>query len=842
MKRFLAITLSFILAATFSASAQMTDRQVTDYLKSAVSSGKSQTQIQRELLSKGVTVDQLKRIKAEYESSQGNADVSSDRETGYQNPRSKRSSVDSKKRGTDKPSAMDDRNVRKKTDRKAAPDGEEYPEYDEMPGFEDEFPEDENLPMDRPIGRPDGRVIYGHDIFYNPEMSFEPNENTATPSDYRLGPGDELVIEIWGYNEASLQQTISPEGKINISQIGPIHLGGLTIAEASAKIKKALASKYASIGGDRPNSEVSITLGEIRTIQVNVMGEAKVPGTYRLSSFSTVFTALYRAGGVTETGSLRAIQVVRGGGNVATVDVYGYLFNGRSDSDIRLQEGDIIIVPPYVNLVDVQSGVKRPMLYELAEGETVADAITYAGGFSSDAHKDDVSVLRKSGTRKEVFTVTKAKMASTPVEDGDEINAAQTLDLYSNRLEIQGYVERPGFYQLGQDIKTVSDLVKAAGGLREDAFLARAIIQREMDDLSLETVTVPVGAIMSGKAADIKLANNDVLIISGIHELNDAGTLTINGQVANPDIYPFAENTSVEDLIVMAGGLLDGASMARVDVARRIMDVNGTTQSETLGQTFQFAIKDGLAVDGADEFILQPYDVVSVRKSPSYQEQKFVTVEGEVAFPGQYVIQGRNETMTDIIARAGGATPKAYLKGGLVVRKTNKEETTLKSATKRLMKRNDKEGEEMDEDMVDMKEEFTVGIEMDKAVANPHSSYDLTVREGDRIIVPEFLNTVSIQGTVMYPNVVQYISGKNLDYYINAAGGYGERAKRSKVYVVYMNGNVTRARLGMKIEPGCEIIVPGKGEKTKMSTSEILSIGTSTASLATMIATLVRLF
>lgn len=800
----------------------MTDSQVVDYLKNAASSGKSQTEMQRELLLKGVTKEQLLRIKAKYESDNkgsGNSQKVSDA-----NPRSKKQPVDGQlnNRVPVGQIGLNGQNAAMEDEKNA-----------DMLMQEEEIVLKEELES----------RIFGHSMFTGTDLSFEPNENVATPEDYRLGPGDQLIIEIWGYSEASISQTISPEGKINISQIGPVYLSGLTIKEASEKIKKALRAKYAGIGGDTPNSEVSITLGEIRTIQVNVMGEAKVPGTYRLSSFATVFSALYRAGGVTETGSLRNIQVVRGGEKVADVDVYGYLFNGRSDSDIRLQDGDIIIVPPYVKIVELFGGVKRPMLYEMAEEETVADALRYSGGFSSSAHKASVRVERKSGKLREVFTVSSDRMDYTRVEDGDFITADTTFVKYANRLEVQGYVNQPGLYELGGGISTVKDLVAAAGGLREDAFLSRAVITRERDDLSLETVSVPLGAIMKGTVADVKLKKNDILLVSGLYEIQDRGILTINGLVANPGTFPYADNTSVEDLIIMAGGLLDGASLARVDVARRVIDLHGTMPKDTIGQTFNFAIKDGLAVDGADEFILQPYDVVSVRQSPAFQKQQFVKVTGEVAFPGEYVLLDKGETMSKVIARAGGITSRAYPDGGTLYRQLNDEEKALNIATKKFVEQeSDSEKDSLDVKKLDFAERYSVGIDLQKALDSPGSLYDIVLREGDEIVVPEYLNTVRIQGTVMYPNTVVYVPGKGPEYYINAAGGYGARAKRSKAFIIYMNGNVSKARMGAKVMPGCEIIVPSKGEKKEMSTGEILSIGTSTASLATMIATLVRLF
>ena len=515
--------------------------------------------------------------------------------------------------------------------------------------------------------------IYGHDLFRGRALTFEPNENAATPQDYRLGPGDQVIIDIWGYSEGSYTLTISPEGRVYISQVGPIQLSGLTIAAATEKIRKALVSKYSSIGGSKPNTSVSVTLGSIRTIQVNVMGEVGTAGTYRLSSFATVFHALYRAGGVTSRGSLRAIKVIRGGDQIASVDVYDYLMEGRTDTDIALREGDVILVPPYVNIATISGKVKRPMSYELLGGETLSTLIDYAGGFASDAFREDFRVIRQTGPERQVFNVKAGQAGGFRLEDGDYVTVGASMDRFANKVEVRGYVFRPGMFELGKEIATVRQLIAGAGGLKEDAFTGRAVIMREKDDLSLETVSVDLSGILSGKADDVLLRKNDILVVSGIHEINDRGTLTINGAVASPGVFPFSENTTVEDLILQAGGLLEGASYSRVDVARRVTDPYSTMPKDTIGETFSFAIKDNLAIDGGENFYLQPYDVVSVRRSPAFRTQKFVRIEGEVAFPGEYVLLTEGERLSDLLRRAGGKTGRAFLHGSTLTRRMNEE-------------------------------------------------------------------------------------------------------------------------------------------------------------------------
>ncbi len=803
MKRILLI--AAVLLCSVGASsvyAQMTDDQVVEYVKNALSSGKSQEQIGRELLVRGVTREQAERIKSIYEAQQTSG-----------------SSVTNQ--------ALSPGAIARDSRAEAMDVGD---------GAMDELAAEAADP-DR---GGTGRQLFGHDFFRGRALSFEPNENAATPQDYRLGPGDQLIIEIWGYSEGSYTQTISPEGRINISQIGPIQLSGLTIKAATDKIRKALISKYSSIGGSKPNTSVSVTLGQIRTIQVNVMGEVNTPGTYRLSSFSTVFHALYRAGGIRPTGSLRAIKVVRGGEEVAVVDVYEYLIDGKSEADIALQEGDIVMVPPYVNIATVSGNVKRPMSYELLGGETLATLLEYAGGFTSEAYSEDFRLIREKGPERRIFTIKSSEAGSFRIEDGDYVSVGSNLDRYSNRVEIRGYVFRPGMFELGKDIATVRQLIAGAGGLKEDAFTGRAIVVREKADLSLETLSFDLAAVLAGNADDILLRKNDIVVISGIYELKDRGTLTINGQVASPGVFPYSDNTTIEDLILQAGGLLEGASLSRVDVARRLLDPYSKMPSDTVGQTFSFELKDGLAV-GGEGFVLQPYDVVSVRRSPGYRTQEFVTLTGEVAFPGQYVLLNVGERISGLINRAGGATNHAFLQGATLTRRMTEEERNLQIAKQQMMSGAALK-DTLDQAQIRVGDTYTVGLELDKAIAHPGSNYDLILREGDRIFVPEELSTVRISGAVMYPNTTVYVPGKGVEYYIGAAGGYGDRARRSRTYIVYMSGRVQRSgAIGAKIEPGCEIIVPQRPERKGMTTGEVMSMASSAASLTTVVITLVNL-
>ena len=868
MRKIALIAAVLLCSASLASYAQMSDEQVIEYVKTASAAGKSQEDITKELLLRGVTQEQAERIKARVQSGQvtGNENAFGE-DDGYSRSsgaNGRRTQTGTRSRsgvlqGTTyedeyfenqrnvKPQKKSRRNVKTEKNRDLSSFDlqkeqleKERDKNKNTEAFSDMLqslaPENEFEEI------PDSLLIFGHDMFNGEELSFEPNENLATPETYQLGPGDQLLIEIYGYSEGSYSKTISPEGTINISQIGQLQLGGLTIKEAKEKLRRALVAKYASVGGSNPNSTVSITLRNIRTIQVNVMGEVEMPGTFRLSPFATVFTALYNAGGVKEEGSLRAIKVVRAGEQIATVDVYGYLFDGRSDSDITLKEGDVIIVPPYVNLVLATGSVKRPMFYELAEGEALSDLIRYAGGFSSKAYQDDVRVIRQQGVERQIYTVRKDAADTFAMKDGDEVFVGETLKRFSNKVEVKGAVFRPGMFELGGDIATVRQLVRAAGGLTEDAFTGRAVIVREKDDLTFESLSIDLAGVLSGAATDVVLRKNDILTISSQKELIDPGTLTINGMVKNPGVFPFSANTTVEDLILLAGGLLDGASTARVDVARRIVDPASMMPTEEIGETFAFPLQDGLALDGGDRFVLQPYDIVSIRQSPGFKPQQFVKIDGEVAFPGEYVLLSEGERVSSLVKRAGGSTGQAFLHGATLTRETTEEERKIEEAKQRMAQG----GSSRDSLRVQLQKTqlgatYTVGIELDKAVKHPGSEYDLILREGDRIYVPEQLSTVRISGNVMYPNTVVYVPGKSLDYYIQAAGGYGVRAQRNKVHVVYMNGSSAVKKLGgLKIEPGCEIIVPTKPDRKGMSAGEIISLSSSTASLAMVVVSLIN--
>lgn len=798
--------LLFLLAGSVPAQAQMSDEAVVRYAMEARQAGKSDQQIGKELLAKGVTPEQAERLKNKYEASQGSETAVADQSISGQRRERQQSSQDTLTAGS-----MD---VVSST------------------------------VSDPTEGATNPRTVFGRNIFRGSSLTFEPNENQATPENYRLGPGDEIIIDIWGENERSLREEISPEGNIMIEQVGPVYLNGLTIREANEKLRGVFSQIYAGVSGEEPSSDVRVTLGRLRTIQVNVLGEVATPGTYRLSSFATVFHALYRAGGVTPIGGLRDIRVMRGGQEVARVDVYDLLMNGKMSDDVRLEEGDVIIVPPYEQLVEISGNVKRPMYYEMKPGESLGKLVEYAGGFTGDAYRDEVRLIREAGREYQIYSIREPNYASWTLEDGDAVTVGAVLDRFANRVEVRGAVYREGMYELGDEVHTVRGLIDRAEGLKGDAFPGRALLLREREDLTLEMLAVDLGGVMAGQVPDIELQRNDVLIIPSIHELEERGALTISGEVARPGEYPYAEHMTIEDLVVQAGGLLDGASTARIDVSRRIKDPKSLTPSSELGKIYTFSLKDGLIVDGEAGFELMPYDIVEVRRSPAYRAQERVTLDGEVVFSGGYTLVKKNERLSDLINRAGGLTSDAYAHGARLIRQMSDEERAVREATLRMALQNQRgSGDSLSMDKLQLSDYYTVGIELDKALEKPGSDYDMVLREGDRLVIPQYVSTVSISGEVMYPNTVLYLQNKHLKYYISQAGGYGLRAKKNRAYIVYMNGTVSRVR-GLKkarIEPGCQIIIPSKRERKGISLPAIMSLATSAASIGTMAASIANL-
>ena len=794
------ILFSFALLATGTVNAQaMSDEEVITYVKSGVNQGKSQQTLYKELVARGVSTAQMQRIKDKYEQQKNNSVASK----GNQNVDTQRVNPE---QAEDKASAQSN-----------------------------------NMSIEGPEG---GIKVFGRDIFRSANLTFEPSLNIATPVNYRLGPGDQLQIEVWGASEANITQKVTPDGYISIPNVGPINVNGLTVQAATNRIKSKLSQIYSGMGTTNVNlsTDVKVSLGQIRTIQVNIMGEVARPGTYALSSFSTVFHALYKAGGMSQMGSLRNIKVVRGGRTVATVDVYDYIINGRSHSDIRLQEGDVILASPYDALVLIKGKVKRPMYYEMKSSESLRTLIGFAGGFSNDAYRGAVTVDRYNNKERTVATVDDMNYGVFKVKDGDVVSVGEILDRYDNRIEIKGAVYRPGYYELGKDIQTVKELIERADGLLEYAFTNRGVLHRENDDKTLEVISLNVKAILDGTEPDITLQKNDVLFIPSKYDLEQKGTLEIRGEVYNPRVFPFAANTKLEDLIIMAGGLTESASTVRVDVTRRIIDKKGTKKQKEIAKTYTFGVKEGFVVEGDPGFVLEPYDQVFVRRSPGYAEKINVTVAGEVEFEGDYALNVRNERLSDVIEKAGGLTEFAYIEGARLERQMTPEEYKQAQELMALVKSNNQISGNDSIILPAVSRTYSVGIDLKDIMANPHSAIDPVLQEGDVIVVPQYMNTVSVSGSVRKPNAVVYDPKMNLKDYINEAGGYAERARKSGTFILYPNGHIKE--LGRNANPkdiigGSKIIVPQKG-RSMWNLGATLSTAATSVSMLAVIASLIN--
>lgn len=802
---------------TLSMMAQgMTDSQVADFIKREVKAGTSQSQIVTKLIQRGVKIDQIRRVRNQY---------------------NKQTTEDSSNTGTDETIKNTDNRTR------ANNDGITYQELNTgKTGTTGEVANNANSDIENvesdiqlmsEVTETTGKKIFGHDIFNQRALSFEPNMNIATPQTYVLGPGDQVIVDVYGASQKSMQLTISPDGDVTVPGYGPIQVSGLTVAGANAKIRSTLGSRYSS-------SNIKLSVGQTRSILVNVMGEVKVPGTYTLSAFATVFHALYMAGGINDLGTLRNIKVFRQGNLVTVVDIYEYILNGRLAGNIRLQENDVIQVGPYDCLVGITGKVKRPMFYEMRKNESVATLLKYAGGFTGDAFRKAVRLTRQAGERYAVYNVDEFEMSSFQVEDGDAVVVDGMLNRYENMVEVKGAVFRPGQYQLGKEVTSVRTLLRAAEGVTEDAFTARGVMHRMKEDRSLEVIPVDVKGILDGTVPDIPLKNEDVLFIPTQTDLRSERTLTITGEVMSPGTYQYADNTTLEDLVLQAGGLTDAASTVKVDVSRRIVDPKARTSSKEIAKTYSFSLKDGFVVDGLPGFTLEPYDVVHVRKSPGFQTPRNITVEGEVLFEGVQTLASKNQRLSDAIKMAGGVTPDAYVRGARLERQLNDDEKARRTFLLKQLKAQAEEKDTVDYDQLDLGNTYYVGIYLDKALENPGSEYDVILREGDRIIVPEYNGVVKISGNVMYPNTVAYQPGKKYTWYVNQAGGFGNRAKKSKTFVVYQNGTMAQVGHGTKIEPGCEIIVPTKAKADYSHLTQLIQIGSSITSLAAMIAVIAR--
>ena len=797
----------------------MSDKQVMEYVETGIKQGKDQQQIITELARRGVTREQAERIKKLYTQKQKNGEINESTDlnrTRLNEHQENRPIIETEKKS-----------ITYTTDQELTDQDLQHITIDK----------NGNIIADSIIifKEAEKEKVFGRNIFNTSNLTFEPSINLPTPTNYRLGAGDEIIIDIWGSSQITIQETISPDGTIHIDKIGLVYLNGMTINQATNYLKKELNKIYAGLTDESPNSQIKVTLGKTRTIQINIMGEVFQPGTYALSAFSTVFHALYSAGGVSDIGSLRNIQVVRNSKIIANVDVYEFIMNGKTQDDIKLQEGDVIIVPPYEALVNIEGKVKRPMKYEMKNDETVATLLKYAGNFASDAYTRSIKVIRQNGKEYQIFTVDDIDYSVFKIKDGDILTAEAILNRFENKLEIKGAVYRPGVYQYGGNLNTVRQLIEKADGVMADAFLGRAVLQRQREDLTREIIQVDLKAILGGTKPDISLQRNDVLYIPSIHDLQDLGNIEVFGEVARPGKYIYADNMTLEDLIIQAGGLLETASTVKVDVSRRIKDNKSTESASTIGQMFSFALKDGFIIDGEAGFILEPYDQVYIRKSPGYLKQVNVSIEGEILYEGTYALTHKSERLSDLVLKAGKVTPYAYVKGAKLMRKANAEEIERMRDVIEMMKREMGDTNMDSLKLEEIKTEYSVGIDLEAALKNPGSNADIVLREGDKLIIPEMVNTVKINGAVMMPNTVAYNQKMSVKDYISQAGGYANGARKTQAFIIYMNGQVAKVKNSNKnvIEPGCEIIVPikDKTKAEKWNIQTILGIASSLGSL-----------
>lgn len=855
MKKYIILFLFALLLPCYAtAQSSMTDEQILKFVMKENAEGTSQAQIVTKLMQKGVTIEQIRRVKDKYErqaKNKGLGTVSSkDSEEDNGRQRKNNGKKGSSKNDDDEESPqyrLKDTREKKKSKSKEVVYDETNEDWLMMQDELNTFIPDTTAMLEKLLAEKRKKKVFGRDIFNNKDLTFEPNMNIATPQNYILGPGDAVYIDIYGASQKTIESTVSPDGEVTIEGFGPVQVSGLTVAQANARLRSTLGARYSS-------SKIKLTVGQTRSIMINVMGEVKNPGTYTLPAFATVFHALYMAGGTNDIGTMRNIKVYRNNRLVSVVDIYDYILNGKLTGNVRLADNDVISVGPYDCLVNITGKVKRPMYYEMKRNESVGTLLKYAGGFTGDAYKKSVRIVRKTGREYSVYNVDEFDMSAFHLADEDSVSVDSILPRFSNMVEVKGAVFRPGMYQVGGDINSVKTLIEHADGLREEAFTARAVMHRMKKDRTLEVVPVDVEGILDGTVPDIPIQNNDVLFIPTKQEMMEEQTITIHGEVQYPGIYRYADNETLEDFVLQAGGLKQTASTVKVDVSRRIVNPKALTTDSVIARTYTFALKDGFVIDGTPGFKLMPFDEVYVRKSPGYYKQQNVVVEGEVMFSGTYTLSKKNQRLSDLIKSAGGVNDRGYIAGARLERKVNESERARMEA---VLKKAKEEAVQMEIEAakenkkIDLKDSekikkfeipefYSVGIELDKALANPGCDADIVLREGDKIIVPQYNGTVKINGAVMYPNTVGFQKGKKAKYYINQAGGFSEKAKKSQTYIVYMNGTIAKVSQNAKPKPGCEIVVPEK-EINKMTIAEKMTIGTSVASIATMIATLANI-
>lgn len=855
MKRLL-IYLMFLMLLPVAGMAQsMSDDQVMSYIAKEHTAGKDNAQIVTHLMQRGVNIQQIRRVRDKYQKQMSQNTSHSYGSAGDPTGSSRMRTNNGKKRTSGNESAGSNSDLSAYSNYRISNDRDSSDKEDEALEYRDEL--GKMIPDTAAIvkqyydnKKTKAHKVFGRDIFNNKELSFEPNMNIATPQNYRLGPGDAVIIDIYGASQKSEQCTVSPDGDVVIEGYGPVAVSGLTVAQANARLRSTLGSRYSS-------SRIKLTVGQTRTIMVNVMGEVKLPGTYTLSAFATVFHALYMAGGTNDIGTLRNIKVYRNNRLVTVVDIYDYILNGKLTGNVRLADNDVIVVGPYDCLVNISGKVKRPMFYEMKKNESVASLLKYSGSFTGDAYNKAVRVNRKTGKEYAVFNVGEFDFANFHIADGDSVMVDSIIPRYANTVEVKGAVFRPGMYNLGEQVNSVRSLIEHAEGTTEMAFTNRAVLHRMKEDRTLKVISVDLVGIMNGTTPDIPLQENDVLFVPTKTENIEQRTIIIRGEVQFPGVYKYADNETIEDFVLQAGGLTDKASTVNVSVSRRVTDPKALAPDSVIAKLYTLSLKDGFVVDGEPGFTLMPFDEVYIRKSPAYMEQKNVSVEGEVMFAGTYTLSANNTRLSDLYRKSGGTNGLGYIRGARLMRRaTEAEKQRMRTALQMEMEQQQKnilqlaassnsanlqqaaEGaKNANLSKFNVPDEYPVGIDLELAIKNPGGDADMVLREGDRLIVPQYNGTVKVNGAVMYANTVAFEKGKRASYYIDQAGGYAGDAVKSRAYIIYMNGKVAKLSHGAKVQPGCEIVIPAK-LKRKMTVAETMSLGSSLSSIAAMIATI----
>ncbi len=820
----------------------LTDAQIQKYIQQVAQSGYSEAQIELALKSRGLPQSQIDKLKA--------------RIAGVQSGVSTSTRSGSRLRTSGSQKNMNN-------------------------GFDDLLansfgPNIGNEPPD------EHKKVFGYKLFNSETLTFEPNMNVPTPIDYLLGPGDEIIVDIWGASEQTYQEVISPDGYIKIPNLGPIYLVGFSIERATGRIKNRLTQIYSGLSsrqGTPPNTFAQVSLGQLRTIRIHVIGETQRPGTYNVSSLSTMAHALYLSGGPNFSGSMRNIEIIRDNKVHTSVDVYDFLMKGTMSNNVNLKDGDIIRIRPYINRIEIEGEVKREGIYETIEGETFAQLLEYAGGFTAKSYTKVIKVIRNVEGEKLFTDYTLEEFKNEIAQNGDQVTIQGLLERYKNRVQINGAVFREGQFELVEGL-TVKQLIESAEGLRGDAFMERAQIFRTNEDYSYSIVSFNLRNMYKGTERDIKLQREDIVQISSIYDLKDEQYVIINGEVKNAGTYPYSKGITVETLIIRAGGLRESASRSNVEVARRIPNMDDIDMNQTV-EIFNFPLNKNLELDeDASIFTLEPYDQVFIRKTPGYEPQVMVKIEGEVLYPGFYSLEKKNERISEIILRAGGLTNDGFPEGATLIRRTeynppkSDEEKRLDNLARLLQSvktRRKEDGFDLESEAEMLQEKRlqnvqnelidyrnnedagiskqalrikrdqlselakrdsvslrtfgrsheTIGIELNKILENPGSKYDMILQDGDVLSIPRQLQTVRMRGELLYPITARYDEEFKFKDYISKSGGFTDDARKKKSFVIYANGSVDRTRKILfwnkypQIDAGAEIMVPKKPERRR---------------------------